>query len=402
MHLSENVRALQPSATLGVSALCTEMRAAGRSVLDLSSGEPDFRTPEFAASAGVAAIEQGFTHYTPVAGTATLRAAIAAYLNRTTGHPADPAGVVVSVGAKHAIFNACFTLFGPGDDVLVPAPYWTSYPEILRLARARPVFVAGDPAHGLKVDPTALDAALTPATRGLLLNSPTNPTGAVYARDELDALLLWAAERELWVISDEIYNRICFDGDRAVSVLDLDASLLERVVLVDGVSKTFAMTGWRIGFSYCAAGLAAAFASLQSHVTSCATASAQAAAVAAYLDEARVDEAVRAMVRVFSRRREHAAAALRAALPDATFTDPGGAFFLFARVDSYYDEHRPDSTSFCGDLLTRAGVALVPGLAFGDDRYVRLSFAAPEAEILEGIRRMGELLHGVAQPQSNP
>jgi aspartate aminotransferase len=396
MHISENVRELHPSATLAVTALCRQMRASGRDVLDLSAGEPDFRTPEFASQAGIAAIQQGFTHYTPVPGTPALRAAIAGHLGRVSGRPIDAAGVVVSAGAKQALFNACFALFGSGDDVLVPTPYWTSYPEILALARARARFVPGDPANALKVDVRALDEAITPATRGLLLNSPGNPTGAVYDRQELDAIMLWAAERELWVISDEIYGRLCYNADRAASILDVDESLLDRVVVVDGVSKTFAMTGWRIGFSYSSAELAAQFAAVQSHITSGASSPAQAAALAVYRDEPRIGEAVRAMVRVFQRRRDHAGEAIRQLLPRADFTVPDGAFYLWIRVDAYYDAARPDSIAFCSDLLERTGVALVPGAAFGDDRYVRLSFATPEGEILEGIRRAGEMLHGAA------
>jgi aspartate/methionine/tyrosine aminotransferase len=392
MSISENIRSLQPSATLAVSSLCQQMRAAGQDVLDLSVGEPDFRTPEFAGQAGAAAIAQGFTHYTPVPGTAELRAAIAAYLAGIAGRSIEPAGVVVSAGAKQALFNTCFTLFGPGDDVIVPAPYWTSYPEILTLARARTVVARGRPDNALKVDVEILERALTPATRGLILNSPNNPTGAVYERHELDAILLWAAERELWVISDEIYGRLCYSGHRATSVLDLDPSLLERVIVVDGVSKSFAMTGWRIGFSYSSVEMAKHFAALQGHITSGASSPAQAAALAAYRDEPRVREAVLAMVRVFQRRRQHAASALQAALPRADFAMPDGAFYIFVRVDDYYTPERPDSNAFCRDLLKGAGVALVPGIAFGDDRYVRLSFAAPEAEILEAIRRVGELL----------
>jgi aspartate aminotransferase len=396
MRISDNVRELRPSSTLAIAALCKQLRASGRSVLDLSAGEPDFRTPEFAAQAGIAAIQQGFTQYTPVPGTAALREAIAAYLARTTSQRTDPAGVVVSAGAKQALFNACFTLFGPGDDVLVPAPYWTSYPEIIRLARARPVFVSGDEQNAQKVDVAALDAAVTPATRGLILNSPTNPTGAIYARPELDAIMLWAAERGLWVISDEIYGRLCFHTVRAASVLDVDPSLLERSVIIDGVSKAFAMTGWRIGFSYCAPELAAKFSSLQSHMTSGASSPAQAAALAAYRDEPRIDEAVRAMVRVFHRRCLNAMDALGTYAPQAHFTPPDGAFYLFFRVDEYFTPQRDGSDRFCTDLLAQAGVALVPGSAFGDDRYVRLSFAAPEAEILEGIRRLSELVRGAA------
>lgn len=401
MHISDNIRELRPSATLAVSALCRQLRASGRDVLDLSAGEPDFRTPEFASQAGIAAIQQGFTHYTPVPGIPALRDAIAAHLGRVSGRPMDAAGVVVSSGAKQALFNACFALFGPGDDVLIPTPYWTSYPEILTLARARPHFVPGDPANAMKVDVSALDATRTPQTRGLILNSPGNPTGAVYDRQELDAIMLWAADRDIWVISDEIYSRMCYTAERATSVLDLDASLLDRVVVVDGVSKTFAMTGWRIGFSYSNVLLAAHLAAVQSHVTSGASSPAQAAALAVYRDEPRVHEAVRAMIRVFQRRRDHAADAIREQLPKAAFIVPDGAFYLFVRVDDYYDDDRPDSVSFCNDLLTRTGVALVPGIAFGDDRYVRLSFATPEGEMLEGIRRVGELLHG-ASPTPQP
>jgi aspartate aminotransferase len=387
MHLSDNVRALQPSATLAVAALCRELRAAGRDVLDLSTGEPDFRTPDFAGQAGIAAIRQGFTRYTPVPGTPELRSAIAAWLERSTGQRTTAAGVVVSNGAKQALFNTCFSLFGPGYEVLIPAPYWTSYPEIVTIARARPVTVPGDTANALKVDPDRLAAAVTPATRGLILNSPVNPTGAVYSRDELRAILEWADRHGLWVVSDEIYSRICFDATRATSVLDLTAS--DRVVLIDGVSKTFAMTGWRVGFSYSTPELASRFASLQSQITSGAPSPAQAAAVAAYQDEERVHNAVRAMVRVFRRRRHHTAAALRDALPDARFDLPGGGFYIFFRIDSCFDSVRSGSTAFCSDLLERTGVALVPGAAFGDDRYARLSFAAPEAEILEAIGRIG-------------
>ncbi|HSJ07545.1 MAG TPA: pyridoxal phosphate-dependent aminotransferase [Longimicrobiales bacterium] len=396
MRISENVRDLTPSATLAVGALCKQLRAAGREILDLSAGEPDFRTPEFASQAGIASIEQGFTQYTPVPGTPALRAAIAAHIGRTFGRSADAGGVVVSAGAKQALFNACFTLFGPGDEVLVPTPYWTSYPDMLILARARPIFVAGSPGNAFKVDVESLNDAVTDVTRGIILNSPNNPTGAVYDREELEAILVWAAERGLWVISDEIYNRLCYSGERAAGVLDMDPALLERVVVVDGVSKTFAMTGWRVGYSYSSPSLAERFTSLQSHMTSGASSPAQAAALAAYRDEARVQEAVLAMVRVFRRRRDRTAEALREALPEADFHLPDGAFFIFLRTDAYYGEDCADSIAFCNDLLQRSGVALVPGAAFGDDRYVRLSFASPEAEILEGVRRMGTLLTGAS------
>ncbi|HSJ14303.1 MAG TPA: pyridoxal phosphate-dependent aminotransferase [Longimicrobiales bacterium] len=388
MLLSRNIAELEGSATLAVSALCKQLRAQGREVIDLSAGEPDFRTPTFAVQAGIAALEQGFTQYAPVAGVPALRAAIAARLSARAGRALDPAGVVVSVGAKQALFNACFALFGPGDEVLVPTPYWTSYPEMVKLARATPVFVPAADDAGFKVTTADLAAAATPRTRGLLLNSPGNPSGAVYTRAELQALLAWAAARDLVVISDEIYGRICFTAPHAPSVLDLDADLLRNIVLVDGVSKAFAMTGWRIGFSWCAPAIAARLSDLQSHITSGACTPAQYGALAAYQREPRVDEAVHAMVRLFRRRRDHAVARLRELLGPIAPAPPDGAFFLFLRVDSFYHDGMNDSTAFCQWLLEQQGVALVPGIAFGDDRCVRLSFAAPEAEILAAIDRL--------------
>ncbi len=392
MAISPNIRELQGSATLAVAALCRQLRAQGRDIIDLSAGEPDFRTPNFAAEAGIAAIEQGFTHYTPVPGTPQLRDAIAAYLSASTGKKVESKGIVVSNGAKQALFNACFALFGPGDEVLVPVPYWTSYPEILKLARATPVLVGSTEEAGFKVTVADLDAAATAATRGIILNSPSNPTGVVYSLDELEAIVRWAHAKNLWIISDEIYGRLCFDAERAASVLDLDASLLDRTVLVDGASKAFAMTGWRIGFSYCSPDLATMLSDLQSHVTSGAATPSQHAALAVFRHEPRVQESVNAMVRLFKRRRDRLAAAMTERVPHASFVMPDGAFYLFFRTDAYYADGRDGSVAFCSWLLEKTGVALVPGIAFGDDRYVRISFAAPEAEVLAAVDRIAEAL----------
>jgi aspartate aminotransferase len=392
MQVSENVRELETSATIAVATLCKTMRAEGREVIDLSAGEPDFRTPDFAAQAGIAAIVQGFTHYTPVAGIPALRELIAGHLSRTSERTIDPDGIVVTTGAKQALFNACFVLFGPGDEVLLPTPYWTSYPELIKLARARPLLVPTDEERDFKVTIDDLEARVTPRVRGLILNSPNNPTGAVYALDELDAIAQWAAERDLWVISDEIYGRICYDAPRAPSVLDLEPALLERTVMVDGVSKAFAMTGWRVGFSYSDRTLAGRMTALQSHVSSNVSTPAQFAAMAAFRPEPRVEHAVRAMVGVFRHRRERITMLFRKHIPDARFVLPGGAFYLFFRADPFYRDAYPDSLAFCRWLLENTGVALVPGRAFGDDRFVRLSFAAPEDELAEGIRRIGEVL----------
>jgi aspartate aminotransferase len=394
MELSSNVSELQPSATLAVAGLCKTLRAQGRDILDLSAGEPDFRTPNFAAEAGIAAIEQGFTQYTPVPGTPQLRQAIASFLAASTGKTVNAQGIVVSNGAKQALFNACFALFGPGDDVLVPVPYWTSYPEILKLARANPVFVETTEERGFKLTVADLEhaAGKTGKLRGIILNSPSNPTGVVYSLEELDALVRWAYDRGLWIISDEIYGRLCFESERAASVLDLDDALFDRIVLIDGASKAFAMTGWRIGFSYTRTDLAETLNALQSHVTSGAATPSQYAALAVFRHEPRVQESVNAMVRLFRRRRDKLASAIGEKMSKASFVMPGGAFYLFIKVDAYYAAGRNGSVEFCNWLLEKSGVALVPGIAFGDDRYVRLSFAAPEAEVLGAVERIASAL----------
>jgi aspartate aminotransferase len=392
MHFSENISRLEPSATLAVAALCRTLKEQGREVIDLSAGEPDFRTPDFAAQAGIASIVQGFTHYTAVPGLPALRQLIAEDLARTSGKTTSPDGVVVTAGAKHALFNACFCLFGPGDEVLLPTPFWTSYPDLIRIARAEPVFVPAALEAGFKVTPVELEARRTARTRGLILNSPSNPTGAVYTREELDALVRWAVQHDLWVVSDEIYGRLCYTSSRAPGALDLDAGLLDHIVVVNGASKSFAMTGWRLGFSYSTPAVAAKMAALQSHVTSNIATPTQYAGMAVFRNEPRVEHAVRAMLGVFRHRRERLVAMFRRHLPQSEFVPPDGAFYLFFRIDAFYRDGMRDSLGFCRWLLEKTGVALVPGSAFGDDRFARLSFAAPEDEIVEAVRRMAEVL----------
>jgi aspartate/methionine/tyrosine aminotransferase len=392
MHLSENVRGLEGSATLAIAALTRELRAQGREIIDLGVGEPDFRTPEFISAAGIAAIEQGNTQYTPVPGIAPLRQAIAARITNDTGHNASPDGVVVSSGAKQALFNACFTLFGPGDTVLVPVPFWTSYPALVRLARAETRYVPAAFERSFKITPADLDAAHDDTVRGLIINSPSNPAGTVYTKKELESIARWAAERDVWIISDEIYSRIFFAGERAASMLDLDDALLDKVVVVDGASKVFAMTGWRLGYSYSRTPLAKEMTSLQSQITSGASSPAQYAALAGYKDEARARPAVQAMVRVFQQRRDKVLAQLAADLPAAVPVAPEGAFYIFLKVDAFYTSEIDGSAAFCSWLLENTGIAAVPGSAFGDDRFIRMSLAAPNAALAEAVRRMGEKL----------
>lgn len=389
---SSNVESLQPSATIAVSSRVKQLIAAGEDILDLCVGEPDFPTPGFIAEAGIRAIREGRTRYTPAPGIPELRAAIAAELSRlsTSGIEAEGHGVVVSSGAKQALFNACFTLFGPGDRVLIPVPYWTTYPAIVELARAEPVFVEGDPATGGKVTPDDLERAADRGVRGLMLNTPSNPTGAVYSHGELEAIARWAADRGVWLVSDEIYRRISFDGPLAPGVLDLPRELLERVVLIDGASKAFSMTGWRIGFSYTSAGLAEKLSALQSQTTSNASSPAQHAALAAYRADDAGNAEIEAMRIEFMRRKELLVSLFRERLPHVRFFEPQGAFYLWIDTGGLAREGE-GSIDFCERLLSDAGVALVPGAAFGDDRHARLSFAYPEATLREAVNRLERL-----------
>ncbi len=390
MNFSENVQSIQPSATLAVASRAGELRAQGCAIIDLSAGQPDSGTPDFIRKAGIEAIRAGRTRYAPAPGLPELRRAIAADLERQ--YPARVAAeeIVVSSGAKQSLFNAAFTLFGPGDRVLVPTPYWTSYPYLVRLARAEPVEVPAG-AHG-RLDVAALERAYDPSVRGLFLNSPSNPAGSVLRIEELETIARWASERGVWLLADEIYARICFIAERAPGVLDLDPSLLERVVLVNGASKAFAMTGWRVGFTRSSAEVARKMAAVQSHVTTSAATMSQWAALAAYADPHAQDPAVTALRDTFARRRERLLADFAEHLPEVEYYEPEGAFYLFFRVDVFFDEETPDSVALCTRLLERAGVALVPGAAFGDDRYARLSFAAADDDISNGVRLIAEAL----------
>lgn len=391
-EFSRNVAALQPSATIAVASRVKQLIAAGEDVLDLCVGEPDFATPGFIAEAGVQAIRQGHTRYTPAAGLPELRAAIANDLTRISrGNPeVDAHGIVVSTGAKQALFNVCFSLFGPGDRVLIPAPYWTSYPEIVSLARAEPVIVPTSADRSFKVTPDDLERAAEGGVKGVMINSPNNPTGAVYSLEELEAIARWAAERKVWLVSDEIYRRIYFAGPLAAGLLDLPAELRERGVVIDGASKAFAMTGWRLGFSCSSRELADKVNALQSQTTSNASTPSQHAALAAYrAGEEELGEVER-MRLAFQSRRDLLLELFAEQLPGVRVTRPEGAFYLWISIDGM---RRPDegSIAFCERLLKEVGVGLIPGAAFGDDDYVRLSFAYSEETLREGVGRLAKV-----------
>ncbi len=401
MEFSQNIADLSPSATMAVSALARRLRAEGKDVINLSAGEPDFDTPGWISDAAVRGLREGGTRYTPPAGLPELREAAAESLARLA-----PGGersfrsdeIVVSCGAKHSLFNACFSLFGPGDEVLVAAPYWTSYPEIVKLARAAPVFVKGPEARDFRLAPDDLEARLTPRTKGLILCSPGNPTGAVYSADELRAVAEWAKARSVWLVSDEIYRSIYFGRggpNRAPSILDLPAGSLGPAVLVDGLSKAFAMTGWRIGFTWSSAAVASRMAALQSHTTSNPATPSQFAALEALRSPERAERDIGEMRKAFLRRRDLAVSLMEQHLPGLSYVRPEGAFYLFFRIDGTLGAEVTTSEAWCQRVLEESGVAVVPGSAFGDDRYVRLSFATSDEMLSEAMRRMGAVVSAV-------
>ena len=384
---SPNIAQLKESATIAVSARAKALRAAGRRIIDLGAGEPDFDTPEFIRRAAQQAIDAGATHYTATEGILPLREAIASLANADYrgDDRVTPGDIVVSTGSKQSLFNACFVLFGTGDEVLIPTPSWTSYYEMVALSRAEPVPVYGDPANGLKVTAESLAAAATPATKGVMLNSPCNPTGAVYDRVELEAILALADERGWWVISDEIYRRIAY-GAVATSIFEAAGSR-DRLILIDGVAKAYAMTGWRIGWAIAPRAVAHAMGALQSHTTSNAATVSQHAALAALTNREAADASIAHMVGEFERRRD-AALAMLAGEPGIGVIPPDGAFYLFLDVSATRGDSRAGAGgAFAQHLLERHDVAVVPGAAFYTPDWVRLSYAAPLDQVVTGVQR---------------
>ena len=386
--LSPNMQHIKGSETVAISNETKRRRAAGEDVLDLSAGEPDFDTPAPVAQAGIQAIQKGLTRYPPNIGLAELRTAMAKRMSGLSGgRPVNPDNIVISSGSKQSLFNICFTLFGPTDQVLIPSPAWVSYPQIVHLSRAEPVMVPGSLEWGLKVGVKDLDRASSKRTKGLILCSPSNPTGSVYTLAELKAIAEWAKQHEIWIISDEIYRVIHYGPGPAASMLDLSDDLLERTVIVYGASKAYAMTGWRIGGALAPPHVAKAMANLQSHTTTGANHPAQFAAATAFADE-KVEAEVQRMVAAFRRRRDTLVSRFRNELPGMEFVEPHGAFYFFFRVDGVREKDPVTGSLFCEQLMKQEGVALVPGSAFGDDRWVRLSYAVSDKELEGAIDRI--------------
>lgn len=382
MRFSPNVGSLTPSATLALAARARALKAEGRSIVDLSAGEPAFGTPAYAAEAGIAAIRAGHTGYPPTQGIPELRRAVAAYLEGTTANPAgDRADVLVSAGVKQALYNCIFCLFGPGDEVLVPAPYWPTYPTLVELAGARPVIVETRWEEGFLLDARGLEEHRTSRTRGLLINTPSNPTGAVYPLERLAEILAWCGEHGIWLLSDEIYRRLHFGDGSAPSVWDV-RDRPDRVVLLDGVSKALCMTGWRIGFAAGPRELIARATDFQSQTTSGAVTPAQhAAAVALGRADAR-EAAIGALLGRLRRTRRMGIDAL-SELEEVELHEPRGAIYFYLRLRG-----EEPSLGVAERLLMEAGVAAIPGEPFGSPGYLRLNFAVEEQVLAEGMERI--------------
>ena len=387
--ISQRAQRIEASVTMVISTRAKEMKAQGADVISLSVGEPDFDTPQHIKEAAIRAIEQGFTKYTPSTGTPELKKAICAKLQRDNGLIYEPSQIAVGCGAKHSIFDALLVLVDEGDDVLIPAPYWVSYPEQVKVAGGKPVIV--EPDCGLKVTSAALKAAVTDRSKALILNSPSNPSGVVYTKEELEGLADVVLEAGLFVISDEIYEKLVYDGMTHYSIAALRKGMMERTVVINGVSKAYAMTGWRIGYAAGPTAIISAMGKIQSQETSNPASISQAAALAALTGP---QDSVPVMVKAFDERRRYVVGRLNA-MEGVFCPAPQGAFYAFPDVSAWYGSRYKGkviggSVDLCTFLLEEMKVACVPGAGFGMDAHIRLSYATSMENVVRAMDRMEE------------
>ncbi len=388
MNLSPNVMKVKPSITLAVTARANAMKAQGIDVITLSAGEPDFDTPKHIADAAVEAIRAGFTKYTPSSGIPDLKKAVCDKFRRDNGLEYAPSQVIVNCGAKHSDFLAIFVLVGPGDEVIVPSPYWVSYPDMVTLAGGTPVIVEGAPENDLKITPEQLRRAITPRTKLVVLNSPSNPTGMIYSEAELRELAKVVVEAGIYVLSDEIYEKLVYDGNRHVSIGSLSDDIFRQTITVNGVSKVYSMTGWRIGYTAGPEHIIKAMDAVQSQETSNATSISQKAALAGLTGS---EDLVHEMLAEYDRRRIYMVNRLNA-MKDVSCLMPQGAFYAFPDVSGVYGRSFKGnpiagSAELCDYLLKEHRIAIIPGIGFGADRHVRLSYAVSMANIEKALDR---------------
>ncbi|WP_051564454.1 pyridoxal phosphate-dependent aminotransferase [Desulfovermiculus halophilus] len=384
MHLSQRILAVKPSATLSINAKAAELKAQGQEIISLAAGEPDFQPPKHVLQAAKDAIDQGFVRYTPVPGLPELRQAVAGYCSKQYGHTLTPNMTIATNGGKQGLYSLFQCLLDPGDEVLIPAPYWVSYPDMVALAQGNPVVVPSSPDRNFRITPSDLQPLLTDRTRILVLNTPSNPTGSHYTQAEIDDIISWAVDNDVFVISDEIYDQLVYPPAEPATAGKWLQKHPMHVAVCNGLSKSFAMTGWRMGYVLAHPDLIAKLSTIQGQSTSNVCVLVQKAAVAAlqgptdFLQEQR---------EVFQRRRDLALEHI-ASWPGISCPEPDGAFYLFPRMDTLYSPVIPDSTALCTFLLEKAKVALVPGGAFGDDRCVRISYALDDRSLVQALDRL--------------
>lgn len=382
--LSKRAISIAPSLTLAITSKAKQMKADGIDVISFGAGEPDFDTPEFIKQAAVKALNSGATKYTPAIGTLELRNAITKKLERENGLQYTADQIVVSCGAKHSIHNVIQALVDAEDEVLIPAPYWLSYPEMVTLAGGKSVIIPTTDEESFKITADKLKQYITPKSKVLILNSPSNPTGAVYSKEELQAIGEVVKKHGIFTISDEIYETLLYDGREHYSFAKIDDEIKDLTITVNGHSKRFAMTGWRIGYVACRKDIAKAISGMQSHTTSNPTSFAQAGALAALTES---DESGKKMFESFSRRRDLIVKEIDS-IEKMTYFKPQGAFYIFCNIS----QTGLTSLDFCDQILTEQKVACVPGVAFGSDNHIRLSFAIADDKIVEGIKRIRQFI----------
>jgi len=384
-RLAERLKKINPSSTLAITAKAKKLRAEGRDIVSFAAGEPDFDTPDFIKEATIEAIKSGFTKYTPTTGIQDLKQLISNKFSIDNGLTYSPNQIVVSCGAKHSIFNTLFALVDKDEEVLIPSPYWVSYPEMVNLCEAKPIFIKTSAKNNFKISPLDLEKHINQKTKLLILNSPSNPCGSVYSRKELKEIAEVCTAKKVFVLSDEIYEKLIYDGLTHVSIASLSKEIYELTITVNGLSKSHAMTGWRIGYLGAPADIAEAIGRIQDHSTSNPTSVSQKAAVAALGTKNDFPGEIRSE---FQKRRDRAIERL-SKMPKIKPILPQGAFYIFCDIS----KTKLDSLTFSSRLLEEEGVSLIPGGAFGRDDYVRISFATNIEQIDKGMDRIESWLN---------
>ncbi len=398
IQVSDRIKAIAPSMTLAISAKANELKASGVRVINFGVGEPDFNTPEHICRAAKDALDKGYTRYVAAAGLPALKKAIVKKLKTDNNLEYEPSQIIVSNGAKHSIFNAIFAVINPGDEVLMAKPYWLTYPEVVKSCGGIPEYIYAKPRHGYKITAAQLENAITPRTKMFIFNSPCNPTGAVYTEDEIRAIAEVCVEHNIVVLADEIYEKLIYGGETHFSIAQCSPEMKDLTIVVNGVSKSYAMTGWRLGYLACPENVAKAIASFQSHSTSNVNTMTQYAAVAALEGDVKPMEN---MIAAFGARRKLMLEKLEEMKSlNLDYVKPDGAFYVMLLCDKLYGKRYKGvkihgSMDVADMLLTHKQIALTPGVCFGDDDAVRLSYALSTEDMLEGLEKIAEFAREV-------